>query len=127
MVNYCQGDRVPIKGKCQYDKVKIAKLKSRMKSESEILLGKRCGQFICQNYYIYNYIYDIENNKKINDKSLSENELKNELATTLQLQSKSHLFSNVFEKFIFSIKNANKTIHLNDIQYDDGQYYSTKA
>merc|ERR1712228_1131532 len=125
---FCKGDKRFIRGQCIYDPTEMTTLQSQMQSYSVSLLSSRCGEYECQSYALYNYLYSDTDNERILNMALSEEELSNELAKTLQLDAQSHLFQNVFEKFTNSIKEENKTIYFKDLEYaQDRGYFSNKS
>jgi len=125
---YCKGDKRFIRGECIYDKKELDMLEAQMEQYSKSLLAQRCAQFECQKYTLYNYLYDDPDIERIDDIYLSEEALSLELAKALQLDSESHLFQNVFEKFTKRIKDEeNHSIYLKDLEFKrETGYFSNK-
>jgi len=102
-IAYCKGDRVLIRGECLYDENEVNSLKSQMESYTLSLLSTIRAEKECRSYWLYS-IFDDSVDAEFDGMYLPEEALEKQLALSLQLDIRSHLFTQVFALFTSEIK-----------------------
>jgi len=102
-IAYCKGDRVLIRGECLYDEHEVNSLKSQMESYTLSLLSTIRAEKECRSYWLYS-IFDDPDDIEFDGMYLPEEALEKQLALSLQLDIRSHLFTQVFALFTSELK-----------------------
>lgn len=101
---WCKGDRVLIRGECLYDPDHIDTLKVEMEQYTQSLLSSIRAEKECRSYWLYAVFGDPIEGEFDDGMYLGEEALEQQLADALQLDIRSHLFTQVFSKFTAEIK-----------------------
>ena len=130
-IAFCKGDRVLIRGECLYDETEIELLKTQMESYTLSLLSAIRAERECRSYWLY-AVFDEAIEGQFDGMYLPEEALEKQLAEALQLDIRSHLFTQVFGSFTASIKSqrvgTDLSIKRKDLDFAvDRGYYSHRA